>query len=41
LEVVEVDPTWAWALEETATTRAGALCFYRSKSRLVSRNGVR
>ena len=31
----------ACTLEETVTTRAGALCFSRSRSRLVSRNGAR
>src|SRR6185437_4639338 len=31
----------AWALEETVTARAGALCFNRSRSRLVSMNGAR
>src|SRR6266545_4626594 len=31
----------ACTLEETVTTRAGALCCSRSRSRLVSRNGAR
>ena len=31
----------AWAPEATVTTRAGALGFNRSSSRLVSRNGAR
>src|SRR5450755_206625 len=31
----------AWTLEETVTTRAGALCLSRPRSRLVSRNGAR
>ena len=31
----------ACTLEETLTTRAGVLCFSRSRSRLVSRNGAR